>query len=232
MSRSSIQARILRTTSSMFSTSPTGGGCSDSASSARPTARKCPCASMKPGSRARSPSSTTRVASPRRASTSSREPAAAIVSPRTATASTDGCAGSIVTIRSPRNRMSAGEPSSPAGWARTSHPARQAPAAQTKRTKVHSIRFTRLHPSSCRQCATVVLPHSGCRVLPRFPHRFRMAGCSSFTAASRRRTPARAVRTAPGRSRTPGRGARWGRSTGRRRPVRPPPRCAARDRPG
>ena len=51
-------------------------------------------------------------------------------------------------------------------------------------------------------------------------------------AASRRRTPARAVRTARGEFPTPGRGVRRGRSTGRGQPVRPRPRCGGRDRRG
>ena len=108
MSRSAIHVVILRTISSTVLTSPTGGGWSESESRARPTARKWPCASMKPGSSARSSSSTTRVASPRSAMMSSSGPAAAIVSPLTATASTRGCAESIVTIAPPRNIVSAG----------------------------------------------------------------------------------------------------------------------------
>ena len=211
--RSAIHARILRTTSSMFRTSPTGGGWSESESRARPTARKCPCASMKPGSSARAPSSTTRVASPRSARISPRVPTAAIVSPRTATASAAGRSGSMVTTCSPRKTTSAGGPPA-ARTARTPHAAR--PAAQPRRA------------------ATV---HFDNRIVRRsLPPGLRMlawrAGARRFTAISRRRTPAPASGTAPARSPTPCRGARRGRSRDRGRRVRPRRRGAGHGRPG
>ena len=59
-----------------------------------------------------------------------------------------------------------------------------------------------------------------------------LAAVQQLTAASRRRTPARAARTAWGGPPTPGRDAPRRRSTSRTRPVRPRPRCVGSARPG